>query len=235
MKEILRNIGFDDKETDIYLALLKIEKASVSELLKHTQIERRTIYDVLERLIQKGRVSFFEENGTRKYTAVQPAVLLEDLEQKQKEFKNIIPQLEHMNASTDEIKLEVLKGLQGLRTIFLEIVNQNEEHLAFGDIKPLIVEERYSKPVKKFLQIVESKNLKEKIIYEKGDPITKIKGGEYRAVEKSLVFPTPTIIYGDVVTQYIFTEPLTIIKITSKEVANTHRQYFEHFWKMAKK
>jgi len=54
-------------------------------------------------------------------------------------------------------------------------------------------------------------------------------------VDKKIAFPTPTLIYGNVVTQYVYTDPITIIKTTSKEITNTHKNYFNHFWKLAKK
>lgn len=232
MKAILRSIGFDDKEVEIYLALLKAGKATVSELIKYTQIERRTIYDVLERLVQKGRASYFEENNRRVFLPVKPEVILEDLEQKKEDFAGIITKLTRLEGIQTEAKVELLKGVKGLRSIFLDIIEKGVTHYAFGDIKPLIVEEKYSRIVKQFLSALEKKKLGEKIIYPKGERMNKIKGGEYRAVESEVVFPAPTLIYDDVVTQYIYTEPITIIKITSKEVAETHKQYFEHFWKL---
>lgn len=235
MKETLRSIGFDDKETDIYLALLKADKATVSELLKHTQIERRTIYDVLERLIQKGRVSYFEENNTRVYMAVSPEVILEDLKQKQNDFQAILPKLTSLQVSPHSAKVEILKGTKGLRSIFLEVINGNFDHVSFGYLSPLIYEERYARLVKQFLTIGEKKGLREKVIYTTGDPITKIKTGEYRSLNKEVVFPSPTLVYENVVTQYIYTDPITIIKITSKEVAETNMKYFKYFWKLAKK
>lgn len=234
MKDVLRRIGFDEKEITIYLALLKSGKASVSELLKHTQIERRTIYDVLERLVQKGYASYYEENKKRVFVPTKPEIILTELEQNKIMFENIIPKLTQLEGSPKDAKVEILKGIKGLTTIFYEIIEQKREHLAFGDIKPLIVEERYSRLVKHFLRSMVEKGLKEKIIYPKGEPVNKVKGGDYRAVDKELVFPSPTLIYGDVVTQYIYTDPLTIIKITSKEVADTHRKYFDYFWNLGK-
>jgi HTH-type transcriptional regulator, sugar sensing transcriptional regulator len=235
MKEILKNIGFDENETEIYVALLKHGTSTVNTLLKHTQIERRTIYDVLARLIQKGKVSFYEENNTKTYSAISPEIILEDLQQKQNEFKKIIPSLAQIQFNPKEATVEVLKGTKGLRTIFLDIINKEVEHYVFGDISPLIYEDRYSIPTKQFLASLKEKKLTEKVIYREKDKITKIPGSEYRFVKKELVFPTPTLLYADVVTQYIFTDPITIIKITSKEMSQTHKKYFDYFWKVAKK
>jgi len=235
MKEILHSIGFDEKESKIYLALLKAGQSSVSGLLKHTQIERRTIYDVLERLVQKGHASYFEENKTKIFIPTKPEVILTELEQKKAMFEKIIPKLSQLEKNPKEVKVEILKGIKGLTTIFHEIVEKNQNHISFGDLSPLIYKKKYNRLIKQFLSTIEKKGLKEKIIYTKGDNIEKIKNGQYRFVEKEMVFPTPTLIYGNTIIQYVYTDPITIIKITSKEIANTHKKYFNYFWKLAKK
>ena len=232
MKEQLISIGFSDKDAEIYLTLMKFGKASIAEIMKKTSVERRTIYDVLERLIQKGWASYFEENGKKYYLATNPEIIFKDLEQKNMEFKKILPQLASMKEKAKDAKVEILKGPKGLRTIFLEIINSKETHYAFGNIAPFISNEKYTYAVKEFLEYLEGRGISEKIIYPKGEPIKKIKKGQYKELKKELIPPTPTIIYGDVTAQFIFTDPITIIKTTSKEITDTNRKYFDIFWNM---
>lgn len=232
MKEQLISIGFSDKDAEIYLALMKLGRANLAEIMKKTSIERRTIYDVLERLIQKGWASYFEENSRKYYLATSPEIILKDLEQKNKEFEKIIPELTALNEKSSEAKVEILKGVKGLRTIFLDIIHSKETHYAFGNIAPFISDEKYTPAVKEFLEYLEGRGIKERIIYPKGEPIKKIKGGQYKEINKSLIPPTPTIIYGNTTSQFIFTDPITIIKTTSKEITDTNRKYFDTFWRM---
>lgn len=232
MKEQLLQVGFSEKDSEIYLSLLKSEKASIADLMKKTSIERRTIYDVLERLIQRGWASYFEENNKKYYLATNPELILKDLEQKNQEFGKIIPELKSLKEIKSETKVEILKGVKGLRTIFLEIINLHEMHYSFGNIAPFISDKQYTPAVKEFLEYLEGRNIKEKVIYPKGEPIKKIKLGQYKALDKNLIPPTPTIIYGNVTAQFIFTDPITIIKITSKEITDTNKKYFDTFWGM---
>jgi predicted transcriptional regulator len=232
MKEKLISIGFSEKDAEIYLALIKSGKSTIADLMKKTSIERRTIYDVLERLIQKGWASYFEENSRKYYNATNPEIILKDLEQKNKEFEKIIPELTSLNEKSSEAKVEILKGVKGLRTIFLEIIHLKEIHYAFGNIAPFISDKKYTPAVKEFLEYLEGREIHEKVIYPKGEPIKKIKGGQYKELNKELIPPTPTIIYGDVTAQFIFTDPITIIKTTSKEITDTNRKYFNTFWNM---
>jgi len=157
---------------------------------------------------------------------------LQDIELKKKEFEKIIPQLKPVKKEFSETKVEILKGVKGLKTIFFEIINSKKTHYSFGNIAPFITDEEYVPVVRNFLKYLEERKIKEKIIYPKGEPIEKIKGGHYKAMQKELIPPTPTIIYGNVTAQFIFTEPITIIKTTSKEIAETHKHYFDNFWKM---
>ena len=234
MKEQLIQIGFGDKEAEIYLALIKLEKANIAELMKKTSVERRTIYDVLERLIQKGWASYFEENGKKYYLPVKPELILEDFEQKKKEFEKIIPTLNSLKErqKSSLTKVELYRGVKGLKTIGLEIIKSKSIHYSFGDISPMMLNKIYAPMLNNFLEILEERKIKEKVIYAKGDSIKKIKGGQYKAISKELIPPTPTTIYDDITVQYIYTDPLTIIKITSPEIAKTNKKYFDIFWNM---
>jgi len=47
----LLEFGFEHKESKIYLTLLKLGNIPASRIAKETGLDRRTTYDVLERLI----------------------------------------------------------------------------------------------------------------------------------------------------------------------------------------
>ena len=230
MKEAFYRIGFDEKETDIYLSLIKLNRSKVSDLLKVTKIERRTIYDVLERLLQKGYVSYFKENNTQIYKPINPEIILKKLEDRQKDFEKIIPQIKSLEGKESHTEVEILKGKQGIRTIFQEILNE-KEHLGMGDLEPFLKE--YLLEAKRFIeQMIKTKH-KEKIIYPKGQKITKTKYGEYKEISKDTLPLIQTIIYGDVVVQFVLDDVPKIIKIKNKEVADTHKDYFYKYWEVA--
>lgn len=57
IEKTLKELGFSEKEILIYLALVKEKNASVLKISKNTKLPRSTVYDLLEKLIQKGLVS----------------------------------------------------------------------------------------------------------------------------------------------------------------------------------
>ena len=65
-KQQLINIGLSNNEVDIYLSLLESGQSLVGEITKKTKINRTHIYDRLQKLINKGLVSYIIKNN-RKY------------------------------------------------------------------------------------------------------------------------------------------------------------------------
>ena len=75
-KEILKQIGLLDAEIEIYLAVLRLGSTSVTALYKETAIHRTHIYDLLEKLKEKGLVSEFLQSGVKYFQATPPRKLL---------------------------------------------------------------------------------------------------------------------------------------------------------------
>ena len=76
-KEILQEVGLNDKEAIIYFELLKEKIANASKLAKLTKINRTTVYLELENLTRKGLVSYVIKNSKRYYQAALPEKLLD--------------------------------------------------------------------------------------------------------------------------------------------------------------
>ena len=57
-KKILKQIGLTENEIQVYLTLLKIGSSGVSTIAEHSGLYRPYVYDTLERLQEKGLVSF---------------------------------------------------------------------------------------------------------------------------------------------------------------------------------
>ncbi|MGV8151264.1 MAG: TrmB family transcriptional regulator [Candidatus Woesearchaeota archaeon] len=233
MLEELQNIGMDSKEAQIYRTLLQLGKGTVNQILKKTTIERRTIYDILERLMQKGFASYYEDNGTKTFLPTNPQILLEDMDKKRESFSKILPKLNSLKEVDENASLELLKGKQGVKTIFLEIQHTSKIHYAFGNINHFV--DKLDIDTKRFLTTIESKKHTETIIYPKGEKILKIKGGQYRVLDRKKMPPTPVIIYNNTTCLFMFGEPIQIIKITSKEITKSYIEYFNTYWNMAEK
>ena len=65
-EQFLEEIGLSEKEAKIYLALLQVDSALISDLAEKTKINRTTVYPVLESLAKKGLVSELQEGKKMK-------------------------------------------------------------------------------------------------------------------------------------------------------------------------
>lgn len=72
MKDFLEKIGLSEKEAATYLYLLKVDNDSVADIAKHTNINRTTVYPVLQQLMQKEFVEELKEKGKIVYRARTP-------------------------------------------------------------------------------------------------------------------------------------------------------------------
>lgn len=74
--EVLEELGFEEREAKIYLSLLQEQEQTALSLARKTNIDRTTIYDILEKLIQKGIVSLITKNDSKTFKALQTKQLL---------------------------------------------------------------------------------------------------------------------------------------------------------------
>ena len=87
IQEILKKIGFNDKEVEIYLEALRLGRSTPVRIAKNTGINRTTVYSVAKSLIQKGVLT---EDIGQKYIyliALPPEQLANMLEKKRKRSK----------------------------------------------------------------------------------------------------------------------------------------------------
>jgi sugar-specific transcriptional regulator TrmB len=108
-EKYLQDIGLNEKEALVYLALLQVDAASVADLAKKTKIKRPTVYVVLKGLMKKGLASEIQVGKKIHYQA-EPPERLETfverqktvLEEQQKRLKDIIPQLKGIERELGE-------------------------------------------------------------------------------------------------------------------------------------
>ena len=98
-QELREVIGLNEREAKIYLALLGDKAVSASILAKITKVNRTTVYLELERLIDRGLVSYVIQEGKRFFSPSLPEKLVEILETKKSRIESILPQLKVLSAS----------------------------------------------------------------------------------------------------------------------------------------
>ena len=89
----LKDVGLVDDEIKIYLALLKSGSSLASRLSEETKINRSHVYQLLERLIVKGFVSYVIRENRKYFSSVSPLKIVEIIQEREQRLKNIFPSL----------------------------------------------------------------------------------------------------------------------------------------------
>ena len=237
-EEQLRELGLTDNEVRIYLLLLKQGMMNPSEISQKLGLHRGYVYDALERMQEKEVVSTILKDSKKYFQAITPENLVELLRMRLENFQSIVPGLmKVIGAKKEETKVELHKGRRVYRTLLKDmasILKKNEEAYLIGIDEDILLKEVEPIYLRQYLNMIKSKNIKEKIIIKKGSKKIKNKNLQYRELDEQYIGKTSQIIYNNKVALFILGTPYYLIIIENKETAETYKKQFDLLWSMAK-
>lgn len=229
----LETIGLTKIEAKVYLKLLELGQALAGNISRKTGIHRRSVYDSLERLIEKGLVSFIKLNNKRYYLPSSPKRILDIIDEKKQLIEEAMPELDSkFNAVKEKQETVFYRGKEGLKTIFEDQLSEKKEVLVFGGALNASDMIKYFFP--RYTKERLRRKIKLKIIYLKERAKTKIPLCEVRYLPEKYYSPIATNVYSDKVAIIHWTEPLLAILIKNKDIAKAYRNYFNLLWGIAK-
>lgn len=238
--EALEGLGLTKNEAIVYLTLLDLSKSHIGQISEKTRMHRRTIYDCLERLKDRGLVSFVMEGQTRFFTAVNPQKLMDIAKEKEARVEDVLPNLLKMaQKSKTRTEVSVHKGKEGLKNIMQDIIKSGTKTwyslTSSGkgiEILPFYVPQFHEKRVKAgiSLKIIFSKN---KLAIRRAKELGELKLTEVKFIDTEYIIPTSVWIYDNKVA-FMLWESETAILIENKETTNTFSSYFKVLWKSGK-
>lgn len=237
-QKLLEEAGLTSTEARIYLALLEKGSSKAGDISRNTGVHRRSVYDAIERLVEKGLVSYIKTNNRRYYEAANPERLIELLKEKQDNLMQIMPELQLLRQYSEE-KKEVLffRGKQAIKTVFDDQIQEGEEVLILGDAVNVNEIVKYYFP--HFDKQRAEKNMKVRMLFDesarKEAYLKKIPLAELRFIKKGNKAPVSTNIYADKVSIIIWEENPKAILIKEPVLAQSFKSYFEFIWSFARK
>ena len=248
VQEALKQIGLTEGEIKVYLALLELGSTSTGKITKKSNISGSKVYEVLERLMQKGLASTVTKNNIKHFEATSPERILDyldekssDIEKEKNNIRKIIPELILKKKETKQSEVKVYTGWEGMKTANEDIINTLKKGETWFEMgitsQPKSWEAYFNKKqkvrAKKGIIHKSLLNIQYQQLYKtrKNLPHT-----ELRFLPKEFEMPTSTEIYKNKVAIFILLiEAPTVIIIENKAVAESFKKYFNHLWKIAKK
>ncbi len=246
----LTRLGLTGGEVKVYAALLELGEATRTKLAKKSGISPSKIYDVANRLLQKGLIASVKKNGIIHFSAADPKRLEDFLKKKEegvileRAFLNaIMPTLLLKYQKTEhEVDVHVFYGWEGLKTVFTSLENsmtKNDESLVFGASigkNPAQADVFFTKHQKR----VETRGYKVRIIFnedmrKRNDRYAYYvnhKIHEIRFLHQETF--TELYIYRDQVLFLLLLKNPIAILVKNAEAVDSFRKFFETIWKQAK-
>lgn len=241
----LEEFGLTPGESRVYLALLKLDSSTVGPITKEAKISYSKIYEVLQRLIQKGLITYTVKNKTRIFKSLSPNRLKDFLEKeeeiiqtKKKRFQEILPKLKKQNQEHSDVT-EIFLGIQGIKTAyerFCENLTDKDEVYFYYKFNPetnIKIDKIYHEIFEKIEKIgntwkgLATKEYKHSSIIKHPPKFMKFKITDF-------TLPITADFSEDKVLQIIWDKQPTAIIINSKETALNYRKSFEELWNLSK-
>jgi len=236
MIDTLENAGLTRTEANVYIFLLRNGASPQAEITKSTQLHRRTVYDVLARLVEKGVISSITKNNRQFYEAVRPERFKEILDEKSRALDAAMPKLNAMlKGRPGKEQTKFFSGRHGLKAIFEDQIAEGKTILIMG-ASPMA-----NRMMKYYFTSFDrrrvEKKIKARIILDRSvkGKFKRVPLAQVRYIGEQIGSVAATNIYGDKVAIILWNEltPFAIL-IESKDIADSYRKIFEVAWERAK-
>jgi HTH-type transcriptional regulator, sugar sensing transcriptional regulator len=235
VKKILEEFGLTENEAEVYIILLS-KNLTASEIAQKTSIHRINVYDILERLQEKGLVSYAVKGKRKFYESTEPKKLLESIDEKREKIKSILPELIERKKSLQEPQEAIIfKDKKGIKNILEEITKSKTPVLLFAsgwgfkenfpDYYDTWHERFHINKVK--IKTLISSRFKGKLKVPR--PL------EYKYLPSEFQFPSTTAVWEDKILIMMWSAVPIAVLIRSREISESYRKFFEILWDFAKK
>jgi len=235
LEKIFENIGFDEKESKTYLALLELEQGTVSKIAKQARLKRAITYHVLGRLKKRGYVQGLRVGKVKKFSAADPSRVLQNASAAAESLRIVMPIVKAIQEKgQNKAKIEYFDDKEAIVAVYRN----------FSNAKSL----RYLASIKRLFDVIpdevvhwterlRNQRLKSKEKYLLQDSkedrewvkLVEKSGQEARIMAKGLKMYTDFIIADDILCLTSF-DPFYVVVIHSAGIACSAAQLFDIVW-----
>ena len=235
--EKLKQIGLNEKESQVYIELLQSGDSLVSEIAEKTKINRSLLYSIMNNLANKGIATYIIKNNIRYYRAAEPTKILSMLKEKEKIFESILPELTELHKPrTKKPIIEILEGKEGIKTILNDILRIKQDWFAF-DV-PGKGPEILGPNVEAFEKERQKKRIVLSVIcvrteegMKRGGELSRMRYTKVKYMQEKYESPASNYIYGDrVAIIFWYKEFPFAVRIIDKNLAESYKDHFKLLW-----
>ncbi|MEW5897001.1 MAG: helix-turn-helix domain-containing protein [Nanoarchaeota archaeon] len=241
-EKLLQQIGLTELEAKTYLTLLQVQKSTAGKLAKKLNVQRSTIYYLLDNLQKRGFIAFSLKGKRKIFQACNPHIIEQQAKETYEKIQEIVPELTSKQLSEEKDEVILFTGYKGLRSAYEQMLfesNSGDEMLVLGarggeDVSRKTYRSFFQNFNRKRIhkkinmRVIMNKELKLKIgkYYEKLSR-TKVRYLHQHTLAPIVVFPTAIAIVQ-------WKEEPSLFLLRGTLVKESFKQFFEALWKISK-
>lgn len=235
IKNVLKQLGLNDRHSAIYLACLELGSSSIHKISQKSGFARSTCEAVLKSLQEKGFVTSFQKKKTRQYSPEDPKKLVVLAQEKVDILKEALPQFSARYFKGDVLPtVRLYQGEAGIKNVLQEILLEARELVSFGSIDdiygalgdffPKFTAERIKNRIP--LKVI----LRNSPLAEKRQKLGPQELREVRIIPEKYECSSVTFIWNNKVAMCSLKEGVVAFVVESNELANIQRTMFDLIW-----
>jgi sugar-specific transcriptional regulator TrmB len=238
---ILKEIGLTDSEIKVFTTLLRVGPAKAGKVIDYSKLQNPVVHRAFHSLIEKGLLTYSVEGKIKYYTAIDPNLLLNIVDERRQKLEDLIPKLQNLTSySKGKTKATIHQGKRGVRELLYLLLETKEKELfAYGAPgKSLDIlgdffwksfhKRRAKKKIK--ARMIFHVSLKHRVKLMNEFPKTEI-----RITQKDFEELAETFICGERVAIVIYLDDPIGILIEEKLAADSYKRFFSLLWSQCKK
>ncbi|MBS3059392.1 MAG: BlaI/MecI/CopY family transcriptional regulator [Candidatus Diapherotrites archaeon] len=240
--QILEDIGLTNAEIKVYIALLELGSSTAGPILDKTNLHNSVVHMTLNKLIDKGLVTYLKEGKRNNYQPTNPKHILDYIDQKKERFEKILPELlAKQGLSKEKPEVMMFRGIRGIREILFELLEAGgkEHHTIGSPLESVMMGDAFWID---YHQKRARKKIKAKLLFNESlrEWTKKVRAtGHYPHAEikfyaKGFEPLSETIIRNDQIGILLWVEKPIGILVHNKELAESYEKYFQFLWDKAK-
>ncbi len=241
----LERIGLNRNEAKVFLALLKSGPAIASEMVRITGFHRNIIYDNLDKLVERGLVTYINEGGKRRFAVAPPEALnamlerdFSELEARKAVALALMPKISaELSKSRQKQSAMIYRGSKAFKGLLREVISSGS-YLAMG-VSNASVEVLGADFWNNFIMQIRKNKVRERLLLNSdfkiaSVPITGPKHTQLRLLPSAANMVTEILVYSHKVAIMVYSDPPIATVIEDKFVRDSFTKYFEHLWAISK-
>ncbi|MBT4824708.1 hypothetical protein HN695_07925 [Candidatus Woesearchaeota archaeon] len=237
-EKILEDLGFSKNEAKSYLALLELGSATAGQIAEKSKVHRTNVYDAVERMYERGVVSYRTVSNVKYFQASPPQSLFRLLKEKEERLSNVLPELLlKLEMSENKSEAHIFQGLKALFDILYHFLSYKDDIRVYGIPKsvPEIVRTYIPHFHKKRIPLkVNMLHIYNHDATERIKLLKKMEFTEAKSLPEKFDSNVSTFVCGDEVVLTSWGPPIISTQIINKTLAESYKRYFEILWKEAK-